>query len=151
MRINFSELIGKYKDDYMNWMGQLEVVHFSSGLAPECQLSRGMILYFEKGLGFQGIVEVFKREGPELVELRGECLEMPAHTLETLAFAALFHHRHVLKKPPVQVVTDPRLHEIVDILGVELVCFLSAIDVEVVGDNRFSVSFAPEFWCEERQ
>ena len=98
MQINVSELVEKYKDDYMNWMGQLEVVHFRGGFDPECQLSRGMILYFEKGLGFQGIVDTFKREGPEVVELTNERLEMPAHTFETLAFAALFHHQHILKK-----------------------------------------------------
>lgn len=151
MQINFSELFEKYKDDYMNWISQLEVVHFREGFDPESQLSRGMELYFEKGLGFQAIVEAFKREGPEVIEWKGECLEMPAHTLETLAFAALFHHQHVLKKPPVQVVTNPGLREIIEILGVERVCFLTAIDVEVVEDNTFNVSFAPEFWYEKRQ
>ena len=146
MKINFSELVETYREDYMHWMGQLECAHFGTGLDPDSQLSRCMALYFKKGLDFENLVNICKREGPEMVELEGECIEIPVPTLQALAITALFHHQHVLKKPPVQVFTDPRLHKIVDILGAERVCFLSAITVAVVDNNSFDVSFAPEYW-----
>lgn len=145
MTINFSELIEKYNNDFMHWMGNLEGVHFGKGFDPECQMSRAMVLYFEKHLDLQLIQVAFEKEGPEVIELDDGHFEF-THTLKTLAFGALFHHQHILKKPPVQVFTDPRLHEIAEILSVERVCFLSAIHVEVMEDHTFSLSFVPKFW-----
>lgn len=143
--INFSQLIEKYNNDFMHWMSNLEVVHFGKGFDPECQLSRAMLLYFEKNFDLQQIQVAFEKEGPEVIALNDGPFEL-THTLKTFAFGALFHRQHILKKPPVQVFTDPRLHEIVEILGVELVCFLSAINVEVMESHTFNLSFVPKFW-----